>query len=318
MQELQGHRNCVQHKLISRVDLIFLQCRRRDPVIVDLVQFVGGEPVQPLDVRLAFALVALGLKENKFRSFHVQDGGSAAMSNFAEYYGLLEEEGGDGGGTGGSSPRVSSPREMEMHGTEITPLLPTTIIRFVKVMEGATDMLVSCNLRVTDGSQLVVDRFLTKMPEERYMPGGSETKYLGQIEDVVRDAVLQWRFFAFSKRFYVLPSCQFFFAVEDLMAYGAGVTSTESSTLRFRNFSLSRVSHAVFPLLVERLVGVFEPFSPICLLKRPNAPPLHIAGFPWRWIEQMQRDLQAEQTEVNSLAATVSGWVVSKQGRSWR
>ncbi|EKG06186.1 hypothetical protein TCSYLVIO_002724 [Trypanosoma cruzi] len=298
IQELQGHLNYVQHKLISRVDLIFLQCRRRDPVIVDLVQFVGGEPVQPLDVRLAFALVALGLKENKFKSFHVQDGGTAAMSNFAEYYGLVEEERGDGGGTGGSSPRVSSPREMETRVTEITPLLPTTIIRFVKVMEGATDMLVSCNLRVTDGSQLVVDRFLTKMPEERYTPGGSETKYLGQIEDVVRDAVLQWRFFAFSKRFYVLPSCQFFYAVEELMAYGAGVTSTESSTLRFRSFSLSRVSHAVFPFLVERLVGVFEPFSPICLLKRPNAPPLRIAGFPWRWIEQMQRDLQAEQTEV--------------------
>ncbi|PWU93929.1 hypothetical protein C3747_285g3 [Trypanosoma cruzi] len=194
MQELQGHRNCVQHKLISRVDLIFLQCRRRDPVIVDLVQFVGGEPVQSLDVRLAFALVALYLKENKFKSFHVQDGGDTAMSNFAEYYGLLEEEGGDGGGTGDSSPRVSSPREMEMHGTEITPLLPTTIIRFVKVMEGATDMLVSCNLRVTDGSQLVVDRFLTKMPEEWCTPGVFETTGLRPIDDVVRDAALQWRF----------------------------------------------------------------------------------------------------------------------------
>ncbi|EKF32604.1 hypothetical protein MOQ_003541, partial [Trypanosoma cruzi marinkellei] len=220
------------------------------------------------------------------------------MSNFAEYYGLVEEEGEDGSGTGGSSRRVSSPREVETHETETTSLLPTTIIRFVKVMEGATDMLVSCNLRVADGLQLVVDRFLTKMPEERYTPGGSETTYLGQIEDVVKDAVLQWRFFALSERFSVLPSCHFFSAVEELMAYGAGVASTESSTLRFRNFSLSRVSHAVFPFLVERLVGVFEPFSPICLLKRPNAPPLHIAGFPWRWVEQMQRDLQAEQTEV--------------------
>ncbi|RNF13768.1 mucin TcMUCII [Trypanosoma cruzi] len=109
MQELQGHRNCVQHKLISAVDAIFLRCRRRDPVIVYLVQFCGVGPVQPLDARLAFALVALGLRENKFMSFHVENGGDTAMSNFAEYYGLVGEERGDGGGTGGSSRRVSSP-----------------------------------------------------------------------------------------------------------------------------------------------------------------------------------------------------------------
>ncbi|PWU88900.1 hypothetical protein C4B63_66g64 [Trypanosoma cruzi] len=109
MQEPQGHRNCVQHKLISAVDPIFLRCRRRDPVIVYLVQCCGVLPVQPLDVRLAFALVALCFRENKFNLFHVENGGDTAMSNSAEYYGLVEEESGDGGGIGGSSRRVSSP-----------------------------------------------------------------------------------------------------------------------------------------------------------------------------------------------------------------
>ncbi|RNF04899.1 hypothetical protein TcG_10785 [Trypanosoma cruzi] len=109
MQEPQGHLNCVQHKLISAVDAIFLQCRRRDPVIVYLVQFCGVRPVQPLDVRLAFALVALCFRENKFKSFHVRDSGDTAMNNSAEYYRLVEEERGDGGGIGGSSRRVSFP-----------------------------------------------------------------------------------------------------------------------------------------------------------------------------------------------------------------
>ncbi|RNC39896.1 hypothetical protein TcCL_NonESM10698 [Trypanosoma cruzi] len=109
MQEFQGHRNCVQHKLISAVDPIFLRCRHRDPVIVYLLQFCGVGPVQPLDVRLAFALVALCFRENNFKSFHDQDSGDTAVSNSAEYYGLVEEERGDGGGIGGSSRRVSFP-----------------------------------------------------------------------------------------------------------------------------------------------------------------------------------------------------------------
>ncbi|KAF8288699.1 hypothetical protein TcBrA4_0007030 [Trypanosoma cruzi] len=110
MRQVQRHRNCVQHKLISAVDPIFLRCCRRDPVIVYLVQLFVVRPVQPLDARLAFALVALGPREKKFNLFHVRDGGDTAMSSSAEYYRLVEEERGDGGGTGGSSRRVSSPR----------------------------------------------------------------------------------------------------------------------------------------------------------------------------------------------------------------
>ncbi|PWV09728.1 hypothetical protein C3747_76g71 [Trypanosoma cruzi] len=239
MQELQGHRNCVQHKLISAVDPIFLRCRHRDPVIVYLLQFCGVGPVQPLDVRLAFGLVALGLRENNFKSFHVRDSGDTAVSNSAEYYGLVEEERGDGGGIGGSSRRVSFSREMETRGAETASLLPTTIRRFVRAMEGATDMPVACTLRVTDGSRLVDDRFSTKMPEERCTLGGSETTGLRPIDDVVRDAVLPWRF-------YFVSSCNFVPAVEELMACGAGVASAESSTLCFRSITLSRASHAVF------------------------------------------------------------------------
>ncbi|PWU95457.1 hypothetical protein C4B63_22g124 [Trypanosoma cruzi] len=166
------------------MDPIFLRCRRRDPVIVYLVQFCGVGPVQPLDARLAFALVALCLRENKFMSFHVENGGDTAMSNFAEYYGLVEEERGDGGGIGGSSRRVSPLREMETRGAETTLLLPTTIRRFVRAMEGATDMPVACTLRVTDGPRLVDERLSTIMPGERCTSGGSETTGLRPIDDV--------------------------------------------------------------------------------------------------------------------------------------
>ncbi|RNC38516.1 hypothetical protein TcCL_NonESM12227 [Trypanosoma cruzi] len=117
------------------------------------------------------------------------------MSNSAEYYGLVKEESGDGGGIGGSSRRVSFSREMETRGAETTLLLPTTIRRFVRAMEGATDMPVACTLRVTDGSRLLDDRFSTKMPEERCTLGVFETTGLRPVDDVVRDAVLPWRFF---------------------------------------------------------------------------------------------------------------------------
>ncbi|RNF10783.1 mucin TcMUCII [Trypanosoma cruzi] len=116
------------------------------------------------------------------------------MSNFAEYYGLVEEERGDGGGTGGSSRCVSPLREMETRGAETTSLLPTTIRRFVRAMEGATDMPVACTLRVTDGPRLVDERLSTIMPGERCTSGGSETTGLRPIDDVGSDAVLQWRF----------------------------------------------------------------------------------------------------------------------------
>ncbi|RNF27209.1 uncharacterized protein Tco025E_00583 [Trypanosoma conorhini] len=159
-------------------------------------------------------------------------------------------------------------------------------------------MLVSCTLYVADGSRLVVDRFLTKMPDERYTIGESETTYLKQIEHILEAAVSHWRFFALSKRFCTFSSSQVVSAAEELITCASGTASTESSTLRFGKFSLTRVSHAVFPFLIERLVGVFQPFSPVCFLKRPNAPPLHIAGFPWRWIEQLQAEPQAEQIEV--------------------
>ncbi|RNC42060.1 hypothetical protein TcCL_NonESM08333 [Trypanosoma cruzi] len=106
------------------------------------------------------------------------------MSNFTEFYGLVEEDGGGEGRTGGSSRRVSSPREMETRGAETTSLLPTTIRRFVRAMEGTTDMPVACILRVTDGSRLVDGRLSTIMPEEWCTPGVFEKTGLRPIEDV--------------------------------------------------------------------------------------------------------------------------------------
>ncbi|KAH9598400.1 hypothetical protein LSM04_005954 [Trypanosoma melophagium] len=288
VQELQGHLNYVQHKFISAVDLIFLQYRRLDPVSVNLLEVGGGEPLHPEDVQLAFALVVLSLKENKFKYFQVEDERNPLVSNFVEYYGLLKGEGESGGTCSSENGGLR----------DVSSLLPTTMLRFVKVIEGVTDVLVSCTLRVSGESQLVVERFLTKVPEERYTTGESETTYLKQIDDVVQDSVSQWRFFALSKRFSSLSLPQVLPAVNELMRNGACVRSNESSTLRFKKFSLDRVSPVVFPFLIERIVGVFELFSPVCFECRGENPPMHITGFPWQWIEQLQGDPLAEQVEV--------------------
>ncbi|RNF13767.1 hypothetical protein TcG_08247 [Trypanosoma cruzi] len=108
-------------------------------------------------------------------------------------------------------------------------------------------MLVACTLCVTDGSWLVDGRPSTKVPGERCAPGGSETTGLRPIEDVVMDAVLQWRFLLSRSVLMSSPFCQFVFAVEELPACGAGVASAESSTLCVRSVTLSCVSHAAFP-----------------------------------------------------------------------
>ncbi|KEG08832.1 hypothetical protein DQ04_06361020 [Trypanosoma grayi] len=297
IQELQSHLNYVQHKCISAVDLMFLQHQRLDHVCIDLQEVVGGssEPLHPTYVHLAFALVVLGLKENKFKYFHVQEGGNPTISHFMEHYGLLDEDERDS--TESFPIGESCPHDTSSSSSCSSSLVPATRLRFVKVIEGLTEVLVSCVLRVTDGSRVVVDRFLTKVPEERYTIGESETIYLTQIDEVVRDAVLQWQFFVMSKRFSSLPCHQVVPAVTELLRYGSCVTSTESSTLRFKNFSLERVAEAVFPFLVERLTGIFEPFSPVCFECRPGTGPSHLAGFPWRWVEKLQGDPQVEHVE---------------------
>ncbi|KAF8301147.1 hypothetical protein TcYC6_0054680 [Trypanosoma cruzi] len=183
------------------------------------------------------------------------------MSNSAEYLGLVEGGEMRRGRNWWQQSACLFSQWMETRGAETTLLLPTTIIRFVRVMEGARDVLLACTLRVTDGSRLVDDRLSTKMPEERCTPGVFETTCLRPIDDVVSAAVLQWCFLL-SKR--LCPAfCQFVFAVEELMACGAGVASTESSTLCVGNITLSRVIHAVCTFfLVGSLVGVLESFFP--------------------------------------------------------
>ncbi|EKF32605.1 hypothetical protein MOQ_003540, partial [Trypanosoma cruzi marinkellei] len=179
-------------------------------------------------------------RENNLMSSHVWDGGNTAMSNSA---GILWARGGR-----------ERRRGEELVAAVGVSLLPGIWRRmepkphhscqqqfddFVRVMEGVAEMPVARTPRVADGPRLVVDRFPAKILEERCTLGGSETRCLAPIDGVVRDAVLQWQFSALLRRFYVLPFCQFVSAVEELMAYGAGVASTESSTFCFRNITLS-------------------------------------------------------------------------------
>ncbi|EKF27537.1 hypothetical protein MOQ_008737, partial [Trypanosoma cruzi marinkellei] len=191
------------------------------------------------DVRLAFALFALGLRENNLMSSHVWDGGNTAMSNSAGYYGLVEEERGAGEELVAAVGMSLLPGRWRRMEPKPHHSCQRQFDAFVRVMEGVAEMPVACTLRVADGSRLVDDRFPTKILEERCTLGGFETRCLAPIDGVVRDAVLQWQFSALLRRLCVLYYCQFVSAVEELMAYGAGVASTESSTFCFRNITLS-------------------------------------------------------------------------------
>ncbi|RNC39001.1 hypothetical protein TcCL_NonESM11704 [Trypanosoma cruzi] len=230
------------------------------------------------------------------------------MSNSAEYYRLVEEGRRRGRNWWQQSACLFS-QGMETRGAETTLLLPTTIRRFVRVMEGATDMPVACTPRVTDGSRLVDDRLSTKVPEERCTPGGFETTGLRPIDDVVRDAVLQWCFLLSRSVYFfsLLPVC-FCRGGVGGMRCGCGVDRVIHALCWKRYFELCYPRRAYLFLL-----GVFwvwlSPFSPICLLIRSNAPPLRIAVLPWRWIEQMPGDLQAEPIEVclNCCRMTMGG-----------
>ncbi|RNC39931.1 hypothetical protein TcCL_NonESM10657 [Trypanosoma cruzi] len=81
------------------------------------------------------------------------------------------------------------------------------------------------------------------------------------------------------------------------MRCGCGVDRVIHALCWRRYFELC-YPRRVYLFLLGVLCVWLSPFSPICLLIRSNAPPLRIAVFPWRWIEQMPRDLQAEPIEV--------------------
>ncbi|KPI88913.1 hypothetical protein ABL78_1958 [Leptomonas seymouri] len=323
IQELQGHLNYVQHKMISFNDLVFLQNQRLEPVLVDLrsifintsitTREVAGEASsasasvaceRARRVEMALSLLFLNLREYKFKPFGIQDEPTHATSNFVEHYNLekclnLEpsKEAGpndsgagadrSGGDAGGSGTRVR-------------------MWRFVKIVEGPTDVLVSCCLHVSPDypEVIVLDRYLTKIPAERYINGDSENTILTHLNHCVEETVSQLRFFAFTaprQPAYPLVCSTLRTATGDLLHISQAAFAKDSSMLRFHHFPLDDVNPTILPMLIDRLCGALASYAPTCFTYAVGhgvtKGVVHVPAFSWQWVEGIQNDPLADHLE---------------------
>ncbi|KAK7195767.1 hypothetical protein NESM_000507300 [Novymonas esmeraldas] len=313
VQELQGHLNYVQHKMISFNDLVFLQNQRLEPIVVDLRTVLDTAAVddassQARDTRqreMALALLFLNLREFKFKPFGVQDEPTHATSNFVEHYNLEKSlrlepakdatastRGGGGGGGDGSGGSSSGGAVRAW--------------RFVKIVDGMTDVLVSCSLHVhpDDAQVIVIDRYLTRIPAERYINGDSESTILAHLTHCVEETRAQLRFFALTSpglRGSPLMRSSLRATVGDLLRVSQEASSKESSLLRRQHFSLDRVNPAVLPMLVDRVCGALAHYAPRCFTyaaSRALKGVVPVPGFSWTWMEAVQNDAAADQLEM--------------------
>lgn len=331
VQELQGHLNYVQHKMISFNDLVFLQNQRLEPVVVDLRSIFSdaastdsatspscGDTAarqRARQVDMALALLFLNLREYKFKPFDIQDEPTHATSNFVEHYNLEKSlnlepsreagtgEGGGGGAAGDNSGKVGSGSDGDRGGRAVR----IRVWRFVKIVEGPTDVLVSCCLHVHPDSPSVIalDRYLTKIPAERYINGDSENVILSQLSHCVEETVAQLRFFALTapgQQFYPLLRSTLRTTTSDLLQVSQAAFTKDSSVLRFHHFPLDNVNPTVLPMLVDRLCGALANYGPTCFTYAAGHGAakslVHVPGFTWQWIEGIQNDSLADQLEL--------------------
>lgn len=305
VQELQGHLNYVQHKVISFNDLVFLQHQKLDPLVIDLHQVFPpnteysatmdscpGRSTMSIPLALALSLLFLNMREYKFKPFEVQDERTHATSNFVEHYNL-EKKG---------QPDTEKPSEVALNSTGTIGRL----WRFVKMVDGLADVLTSCcvHLDANDDHVIVLDRFLTKIPAERYINGESESATLAHLSHCIEDTVSQLRFFALSKTtpsHDPIPKSLLDSLADELLKTSQEASTRESSVLRFHHFPLDNVSPAIFPLLVERLCGTLSLYNPICFTSAPHQLSKglqHVPNFAWQWVEFVQNDPLVDQMEV--------------------
>ncbi|KPA79022.1 hypothetical protein ABB37_05561 [Leptomonas pyrrhocoris] len=330
VQELQGHLNYVQHKMISFNDLVFLQNQRLESVLVDLRTIFNHSPTSSASdgqaaasfssssasnarerarqAEMALSLLFLNLREYKFKPFGIQDEPTHATSNFVEHYNLekslkLEstKEAGSNGNGGGADGGGGGASGVGGNGTRIR------IWRFVKIVEGPTDVLVSCCLLVNPAHPdvIVLDRYLTKIPAERYINGDSENTILAHLSHCVEETMAQLRFFAFTapgQPAYPLVRSTLRTTTSDLLHFSPAAFSKDSSVLRFHHFPLDNVNPTVLPMLVDRLCGALANYAPTCFTYAAGhgiaKGVVHVPGFSWQWVEGIQNDSLADHLEL--------------------
>ncbi|CBZ27351.1 conserved hypothetical protein [Leishmania mexicana MHOM/GT/2001/U1103] len=303
VQELQGHLNYVQHKMISFNDLVFLQNQRLEPIVVSLRTIFDtalpdsdhdGSRESSRDVgtcqerqrEIAIALLFLNLREYKFKPFGVQDEPTHATSNFVEHYNL-------------EPAKDSAPRQ---HGD----CQALQAWRFVKIVDGVTDVLVSCCLHVHPDNPhvIVLDRYLTRIPAERYINGDSENTILAHLGHSVEKTIAQLRFFGLTSpghpSFPLLRS-SVHTTVGELLRISQETSSEDSSLLRYRHFSLDNMSPAVLPMLMDQICGALSHYGPTCFAYTAGHAAkgvVHVANFSWKWMESIQNDAMADPLEL--------------------
>ncbi|KAG5478155.1 hypothetical protein CUR178_04867 [Leishmania enriettii] len=309
VQELQGHLNYVQHKMISFNDLVFLQNQRLEPIFVNLhtifdctLADCGRDAscesshdeaaCQQRRREIAIALLFLNLREYKFKPFGIQDEPTHATSNFVEHYNLEK--------TVSLEPAKESVPNQDGGSEALRGW------RFVKIVDGVTDVLVSCCLHVHSDHPhtIVLDRYLTRIPAERYVNGDSENITLAQLGHSVEKTKAQLRFFGLSspgQPSYPLLRASLRTSVGELLRISQETSSKDSSLLRYRHFSLDNVSPAVLPMLMDRICGALSHYGPTCFMYAGGHTAkdvVHVSSFSWKWMESVQNDAMADPLEV--------------------
>ncbi|KAG5477680.1 hypothetical protein LSCM1_04974 [Leishmania martiniquensis] len=309
VQELQGHLNYVQHKMISFNDLVFLQNQRLEPIVVNLHTIFGstlpdagrGAPCdsthdedtcQQRQQDIAITLLFLNLREYKFKPFGIQDEPTHATSNFVEHYNLEK-----------SISLETSMESVPAHDSGSEALRGW---RFVKIVDGVTDVLVSCCLHVHPNKPgtIILERYLTRIPAERYVNGDSENTTLAQLGHSVERTKAQLRFFCLSspgQPSYPLLCSSLRTSVSDLLHISQETSSKDSSLLRYRHFSLDNVNPAVLPMLMDRICGALSHYGPTCFMYaggRAGKCVVHVPSFSWKWMESVQNDAVADPLEM--------------------
>ncbi|CCW66089.1 unnamed protein product [Phytomonas sp. Hart1] len=316
VQELQGHLSYIQQKQISFNDLVFLQNQPLQPLVIDLNALPYAaecEQDKKADSQFVAALLFLNLRANKFKQFDVQiKEQSHAASTFMEHYNL---EGVIKQSTASAGPLATMP--MVPSQTSASSLFSEKVVddekksithndrilRFVRIIDGLTDVLVSCAvcIRSSNPDSIIIERYLTKIPSKRYLDSNLEDAILKQLSECVATTVAQLSFHAFSEQLGVLRLSDVLHTTERLMSIPMNAPLQDTFMLRYEFFSLDEASPAVYPYLVERLCGALAPYQPRCCEKKGTClasvtQPVH--GFPWKWIEAQQNDPLLDQTEV--------------------
>lgn len=317
VQELHRHLNYVN--ALSFHDALFLQPHRREPLSIPCTAPFGSihstdvEDIKNMkgsgnlygntktDGHLALFFVELYLREHNFKVFEVSGDRHNTTSKFLEYYDLQSTEEKD-------AEKLSSVSTNTMKEMKKKQQLHTR--RFVKLTDKLNDVLVSCSVYIDVARQcVVVEPYCTKEPIERFTDEESEKYILEELKRCEADSrVLMQLYSRLQSHQKRVPLTALHSFLEDILQMSEKVSLTD---YRFKKFSLEDISPTTLPFLVERLCAALALLKPCCFqyVEEDDTPSchdspfpsssswIHVPSFPWKWLEHVQNDPLADNTE---------------------